>query len=184
MKILRPLRTDCITQGFGPENTDPRMLPIYQSMGLVSHNGFDFACWRGEPIYHSADFAGIAKTETDIGGGIGVDVISNEPFEDGHHRKLRYWHLEKETIENGQKIKQGDLIGFGDSTGMSTGDHLHWGLKRCLKDGEAVDKDNGYYGAIDISHYFENKFVKIKKVNLLTWLYGIVRSRLIELKYG
>ena len=177
MRILRPLRTNRITQGFG-ENK----VPYYREAGMLGHNGIDFVCWRGEPMYHSGDFVGIAKTEVDMAGGIGVDIISKEPFEDGFHRKLRYWHLLKVAVYDGQEIRTGNLVGLGDNTGMSTGDHLHFGYKRCLKDGTAVNKDNGYYGGLDPEPYYIDEFVKIK---LPSWLllYRAIRSAIIKLKY-
>ena len=179
MKILRPLRTDCITQKFG-ENK----LPIYKQMGMLGHNGIDFACWRGEPIYHSANFEGKAKTEIDMKGGIGVDIISSEKFEDGYYRKLRYWHFQKAAVYDGQIIKMGDLIGWGDNTGMSTGNHLHLGFKRCDENGEPVDRNNGYYGARDFSQWFENEFVYEETLNILKLLIENLKSKLIELRYG
>lgn len=158
MKIYRALKTNFITQGYGVENTAPEMLSLYKSLGMLGHNGIDFACWSGEPIYHCGDFTGIAKTEVDSKGGIGVDVISKEEIEGGYF-KLRYWHLKKVNVYDGQEIKEGDLIGWGDNTGLSTGDHLHLGLKSCHEDGEPLDKWNGYYGAVDPSPYYENVFV-------------------------
>ena len=183
LTILRPLRTNCITQGFGPEKTSIRMLPIYQKMGLKAHNGVDIACWRGEPIYHSANFEGKAKTEIDMKGGIGVDIISSEKFEDGYYRKLRYWHFKKLAVYDGQIIKMGDLIGWGDNTGMSTGNHLHLGFKRCDENGEPVDRNNGYYGARDFSQWFENEFIHKETLDTLKLIIENLRSKLIELKY-
>ena len=178
MQILRPLRTNVITQKFG-ENK----LSIYRQIGMLGHNGIDMACWRGEPIYHSADFEGKAKTEIDMKGGIGVDIISSEKFEDGYYRKLRYWHFKKLAVYDGQIIKMGDLIGWGDNTGMSTGNHLHLGFKRCNENGQLIDRNNGYYGAMDFSQWFENKFVYEETLNTLKLILENLRSKLIELKY-
>ena len=60
---------------------------------------------------------------------------------------------------DGQEVKCGDLLGLGDSTGLSTGDHLHFGLKPCNKDGVSSNEGNGYFGAIDPIPFYENIFV-------------------------
>ena len=162
IKIYRSLRTNYVTQYFGQN-----LSPIYQRMGMLGHSGVDFLCWKGEPIYHSGDWSGWAQTEVDNAGGVGVDIISNEPLLNGNRIKLRYWHLERVNVYDGQKIKSGDLIGWGDSTGMSTGDHLHFGFKECDSQGNGLNKGNGYYGGLDPAKYFENIFVgdvvKVKK---------------------
>jgi len=108
MRVYRPLLTNCIVQKFGLKGTIPKMLPVYRRFGLKAHNGFDLVCWYREPIYHSGDFEGVAKTYVDMGGGIGVDIIGKE-------FKLRYWHLKEFVVKDGQKVKMGDLIGYGDS---------------------------------------------------------------------
>lgn len=155
MKLYRPLKTLMRTQRFG-ENR----LPVYKEMGMRGHNGEDWKCYEGEPIYHAGDFVGRAKTETDRQGGIGVDVFSNDKQEDLGYIKLRYWHLEKVAVYDGQEILPGQLIGYGDSTGISTGHHLHWSLKQVSQSGRTLNKDNGYLGAIDFSPWFDHtKFV-------------------------
>ena len=153
MNLYRPLKANYVTQSFGQN-----LLPIYKKMGMLGHNGIDFRCWRGASIYHSADWEGVAKTEVDRAGGIGVDVISKMKFMDTHW-KLRYWHLKKVNVYDGQIINPGDVIGFADSTGYSTGDHLHWGLKPCNADGKSTSLDHGYYGAVNPDEFYENKFI-------------------------
>lgn len=40
-----------------------------------------------------------------------------------------YAHLQRYTVSAGQKVNQGDTIGIVGSTGISTGEHLHFGVK-------------------------------------------------------
>jgi murein DD-endopeptidase MepM/ murein hydrolase activator NlpD len=47
-----------------------------------------------------------------------------------------YAHLSKISVEVGQPVKAGDLLGLGGNTGRSFGDHLHWELRYL---GQAID---------------------------------------------
>lgn len=149
--VYRPIRTNKVTQFFG-ENK----IPDYRAMGMKGHNGRDLLLYKGERIYWpviGGDW--YAKLHVDKGGGIGIDVISKEPFADGFHRKYRFWHLLIRIVEDGATVYPGTLLGLGDSTGLSKGHHLHWSEKRCLEDGTAVDRDNGYMGAFDFEYVDE-----------------------------
>lgn len=153
-------------------------VPLYQKFGLKGHNGRDNYCWRGEPIYFpvALDIGWKVKTEVDNAGGIGVDVISQKEIfisnpnndieglvnnrEDGYYGfiKLKFWHLQSVAVHDGQTIKFGDLIGYGDSTGLSSGDHLHWSIKMCDIMGRATNNWNGYTGAFDDTKFYDNQF--------------------------
>lgn len=125
-------------------------------MGLKGHNGYDMPAIRGEAIYHCANFDGWMKTERDLNGGIGVDVISNDPILNGNHVKVRYWHLKTPIGWDEKKIQMGDVIGLANSTGLSSGDHLHWAVKQCDEKGKTLNPNNGYYGAFDQTPYYDN----------------------------
>lgn len=177
MKIYRPVKGNFLNQDFGANNVcspDGQLSPVtntingrcstgtsllYPKLGLKGHNGQDWALYRGAPIYHSGDFVGWMKTEIDQNGGIGVRVISNAPLVEGKHAQLVYWHLQKIEGYDKKEVWPGDLIGYGDSTGLSSGDHLHFGLKTCTKEGVTLNKDNGYFGCLDIRRYFTNMFI-------------------------
>ena len=45
-------------------------------------------------------------------------------FDHGHGISTIYLHMQKLLVKNGQKIKQGDVIGTVGSTGRATGAHL------------------------------------------------------------
>ena len=71
-------------------------------------------------------------------------------------------------VKTGQKVVAGDLIGYADSTGLSTGDHLHFGLKpQAWNETDwswfNVEQGNGYGGAIDPTPYFNHFFAEDAK---------------------
>ena len=124
----------CLSQGFG---SNPEM---YKPFGIIAHNGIDFGYEDVTPVYSSHD--GVANTGEDSNKGLGVTVTDSE-------KKTIYWHFKSFSVRNGQTVKTGDLLGYGDSTGFSTGPHLHYGLKLLDSSGNVLNRDNGYDGAID-----------------------------------
>jgi len=181
MRIYRPIKSNKINQYFGEAKvcvdsngkvynkvpfTNTGTCPLgtedlYSTLNLIGHNGIDFNLYRGEAVYHSGDWDGIVKTEIDSNGGIGITITSETAQLNGNRVRLRYWHLLKVApdIYDGKKISVGTLIGYGDSTGLSSGDHLHFDLKEVSETGTTLNKANGYLGAIDPLPYLENKFI-------------------------
>lgn len=88
-----------------------------------AHLGVDFAAKRGTPIYATTDgkisFLGRK-------GGYGKSIFIKHK----NNYKSVYAHLSKyaKGMRAGKEVKQGDLIGYVGSTGVSTGPHLHFGL--------------------------------------------------------
>ena len=176
MKLYRPVQCTIITQGFGPDKTSPQMLPFYQSLGLIAHNGVDFGVipcqtidggiWSKNvicsPVYWDCDTEGtVYKLSTDVNVGLGVWVNSKDS--DGTF-KHRFWHLSQIKCQVGQILGTGDLIGLAGNTGYSTGAHLHRDLTPLNEDLTNKLGNNGYDGCTDPAPYFESIFVldKIK----------------------
>lgn len=166
LSLYYPVKPKFVNQGFGvTDNTE-----YYQSNGIniIGHNGIDFQAKHGQPVYATHD--GISYTEVDENQGHGVVLITNQKFDylDGQaFYKTIYWHLVAETQPNvwGKQIKAGDLIGYADSTGLSTGDHLHFGLKPVANNEPDftwinIAQDNGYMGAINPNPYFNGLFAE------------------------
>jgi murein DD-endopeptidase MepM/ murein hydrolase activator NlpD len=130
-------------------------------MGLKGHTGIDMPAIHGETVYHAATYDGWMKIEKDQQGGIGVDVVSNEPvkLKDGteSYVKLRYWHLKSAIGWDKKPVVYGQPIALADNTGASSGDHLHWAPKRCTKEGITLNNGNGYGGAFDPMPYYTNE---------------------------
>jgi len=62
----------------------------------------------------------------------------------------RYCHLKKDTlcVKKGDKVKKGDVIAYMGSTGFSTGNHLHFEIR---KNGKTVNPKNYLLGTNKIS---------------------------------
>ena len=185
MKIYRAVKRNLLTQKFGAENTWKNLLPLYQSLGLKGHNGFDWSCDRGDKIYFDTDGKGeVISITNDATAGVGVEIVS---LEGNQYYKHIYWHLLTDgvKVKIGQIVESGDLIGLADSTGHSTGDHLHRGLKKVAKDkfGRYVTQnhDNGYFGAIDIAPYFDNIFI-VDYMSMLNAQLGLLQQIIDTIK--
>jgi murein DD-endopeptidase MepM/ murein hydrolase activator NlpD len=94
-----------------------------------NHKGLDIAGPVGTPIYATADGI-IGRAQWVSGYGKYVEV------EHGNAIQTRYGHLSAMNVMSGQRVKQGDIIGFMGSTGRSTGSHLHYEVRIA---GEAIN---------------------------------------------
>ncbi|MDC4248080.1 peptidoglycan DD-metalloendopeptidase family protein [Enterococcus faecium] len=97
----------------------------FGTRGEEFHRGIDLAAPQGEPIFASK--AGtVIKAEFHPSWG---NVVAIE-HEDG--TTALYAHQQEYQVKVGDKVKQGQIIGYVGSTGNSTGSHLHFEL--CLDD--------------------------------------------------
>ncbi len=85
------------------------------------HLGTDFAAPTGTPIMASGD-GKITKAGWCGGGGNCVKIKHNSTYQ------TVYAHMSKfgRGIKKGVRVKQGQVIGYVGSTGLSTGPHLHY----------------------------------------------------------
>jgi len=151
--LKRPLAFCLVTQPFGVNYAN-----FYQDLGLKGHNGIDFRCFE-DPICSSNDFTVLYAGKYDDGG-IGIEMISDYYDENGYF-KIIYYHLKSilPEVKKGNRFLGGQPLGISDNTGKyTTGDHLHWGLKRCDKYGNTLNYNNGYKGAIDPTPYLAKGF--------------------------
>ena len=103
--------------------------PVSGTFGEVSsswprgHAGIDFDGSTGDPIYAATD--GRVQYATYNYGGYGNLVMIMR--KDG--TQTRYAHLDKITVDKGDRVRAGDLIGTMGSTGDSSGAHLHFEVR-------------------------------------------------------
>ena len=85
------------------------------------HRGTDFAAPSGTPIMASGSGT-VTRARWCGGGGNCVKIKHNSTYE------TIYAHMKAfaKGIREGKKVKQGQIIGYVGSTGMSTGPHLHY----------------------------------------------------------
>jgi murein DD-endopeptidase MepM/ murein hydrolase activator NlpD len=94
---------------------------FYNKQPRRPHTGLDYAGDTGTPIKAPADGKVILAGKFFFNG--------NAIFLDhGQGLISVYIHMNERLAQQGQQIKQGDVIGTIGQTGRATGPHLHWGI--------------------------------------------------------
>ncbi len=114
--LKTPLKFARVTSGFGT-----RFHPILNYVG--SHNGVDYGTPQGTPVWSVADGT-VTRAGWDNGGGNMVCVRHAMSFE------TCYLHLSKILVRVGERVPQKTVVGESGTTGLSTGPHLHFAMKR------------------------------------------------------
>lgn len=143
MPSISPVNGNLIS-GFGN-----RRHPV--SGRIKFHDGLDFACPSGTPLYASGNGVIEAVGYTQNGYGLNVNI----DHQNGYHTK--YAHMSKAVVENGQRIKRGQLIGYSGNTGLSTGPHLHYEVHY---QGVKVDPVDFFYKNLSPQQYRKLKLNK------------------------
>lgn len=120
-----------------------RIHPIYQTR--IFHDGMDFSCDIGTPVYATAD--GVvknAKWESGYGYTVTIDH--------GYGYVTRYAHLKSFNTKRGQKVVRGETIALSGNSGRSTGPHVHYEV---LQRGRPVNPANYYFMDLDADQYDE-----------------------------
>ena len=86
------------------------------------HRGVDIALNTGDPV--KCAFNGVVRIAKSFGGYGNLVVVR-------HYNGLEtvYGHLSRINVKQMQVVKAGDVIGYGGSTGHSTGPHLHFEVR-------------------------------------------------------
>lgn len=111
----------------------------------TGHRAIDYAANYGTPIRAVGDGT-ITMASWNGSYGNMVKMRHNGTY------STNYGHMSKFAVEKGDKVKQGDVIGYVGSTGFSTGPHVHFemvkdGVKinpllEVLPPGQAISDDN------------------------------------------
>jgi murein DD-endopeptidase MepM/ murein hydrolase activator NlpD len=122
--VRKPVGEGIMRSGFGS-----RVHPILNFTKV--HTGVDWAAPMGTPIYASGNGT-VDKVGWEGGYGKQVRVRHANGYE------TAYGHMSAfaRGIEPGKKVRQGQVLGYVGSTGLSTGAHLHYEI---LVNGRYVD---------------------------------------------
>ena len=111
--LRAPLNFSYISSSFNPKRYHPILKRV------KAHNGTDYRAPKGTPVFTAGD---------------GKVIRSAYDKYNGHHVFVqhansivtKYLHFTKRTVKQGQRVKQGQVIGYVGSTGMSQAPHLHY----------------------------------------------------------
>ena len=126
--FIQPVDSQRRTSFFGDRRTY-----VYNTgtRSVSEHYGIDFGVPTGTPV-KACGSGKVVLAENRISTGWSI-VIEHLP---GLYSL--YYHMDSLGVEEGDTVKQGDIIGKSGATGLATGPHLHWEIR--LK-GSAVNPD-------------------------------------------
>ena len=116
--LKSPLKFAHVTSGFGS-----RFHPVLQY--VRAHQGVDYAAAVGTPVWSVADGTVTRAGNTGDGGNT-VCVRHRNGFE------TCYLHLSGygQGVKTGARVAQKQVIGYSGNTGLTSGPHLHFAMKR------------------------------------------------------
>lgn len=158
------------TLQFGQAVEDALLKKQYESFGLLGHDGIDFALPEGTPVL-AADSGQVSLAGD---GAYGTTVVIQHPW-----GRTYYGHLSQPTVAKGAYVLSGQQIGYSGSTGLSTGPHLHFGIRP-----RKHDMNNGYYGKTDPTDYLGSVSTESDAEHMLiSWDVNLKKGDTITLGY-
>jgi murein DD-endopeptidase MepM/ murein hydrolase activator NlpD len=112
--MRKPMSTGKFRSRFGM-----RRHPILRYRKM--HSGVDWSAPRGTPIMAAGDGV-IREAKWRSGYGKWISIRHANGYETGYAHQTRF----ARGIRVGQRVRQGQVIGYVGSTGLSTGPHLHY----------------------------------------------------------
>ena len=111
--LRAPLSFSYISSNFNPKRYHPILKRV------KAHNGIDYKAPKGTPVLAAGD---------------GKVTRSAYSKYNGHHVFIqhansivtKYLHFTKRTVKQGQRVKQGQVIGYVGATGLAQAPHLHY----------------------------------------------------------
>ena len=122
--LKAPLKFNRISSGFSLH----RKHPVYGT--VRAHTGVDYAAPTGTPVMSIGDGTVLSAGWGNGGAGNMVKIRHNSVY------TTAYLHLSKMAVKAGQRVLQGQVIGYVGMTGTATGPHLDF---RVWKNGSPVN---------------------------------------------
>lgn len=129
--LLAPPVDGYVTSPFGY-----RIHPIYKYWGL--HDGVDYGGGCGTPLRAAAPGRVISSYSSPV---YGNRLIIDNGLMGGKGIATIYNHSSGYTVGVGDRVTEGQVLGYMGDTGWSTGCHLHFTV---MANGQAVDPANWY----------------------------------------
>jgi murein DD-endopeptidase MepM/ murein hydrolase activator NlpD len=131
------------------------------------HTGTDFAAPTGTPILASGDGL-VVRAQWCGGGGNCVKIKHNRVYQ------TVYAHMSKfgRGIKKGTRVKQGQIIGYVGSTGLSTGPHLHYEV---IENGRKINSQKMKLPSGKILKGEQRKVFEVNKIKI-----DVLKSDLIS----
>ncbi len=111
--LRAPLNFSYISSSFNPK----RLHPVTKR--VKAHRGIDYSAPVGTPVYAAGNGRVMQAGYNKFNGNY---VFVQHP----NGIVTKYLHFSKRAVKKGQKVKQGQTIGYVGATGMVTGAHLHY----------------------------------------------------------
>lgn len=126
-----------------PRDIDIRPTPVtpFVVMPLAEYRITSGFGWRRHPVTGRQDFHNGIDLATRAG--VVRSIMPGTVESTGCHRNLGnyvridhgfvksiYGHLSRITVSNGQSVSAGDAVGITGNTGRTTGEHLHFSIRR------------------------------------------------------
>jgi murein DD-endopeptidase MepM/ murein hydrolase activator NlpD len=111
--LRAPLDFSYVSSHFNPKRFHPVLKRV------KAHRGIDYAAPIGTPIKAAGDGKVIRSAYDKLNG-------HHVFIQHGQKYTTKYLHLNKRRVKNGQRVKQGQIIGTLGRTGRVTGAHLHY----------------------------------------------------------
>jgi murein DD-endopeptidase MepM/ murein hydrolase activator NlpD len=121
--LKAPLKFSRITSRFSKN----RLHPVQKVW--KAHLGTDYAAPAGTPIIATGDGV-VEESRFTSANGNYVKIKHNKTY------STQYLHMNRTAVKRGQRVKQGQVIGYVGSTGLATGPHVCY---RFWKNGVQVD---------------------------------------------
>nr|WP_189378568.1 peptidoglycan DD-metalloendopeptidase family protein [Thalassotalea profundi] len=149
--LRAPVNFKYISSNFKPK----RFHPVQKRW--KAHRGTDYAAKTGTPVV-AAGNGKVTRATYDKYNGHHVFI------QHGNGIETKYIHFSKRAVKKGQRVKQGQVIGYVGATGLAAGPHLHYefllnGVHRNPRTVKLPD-------AQPIAKKYKNEFMQIAKQRL------------------